>query len=153
MAVGVINMIKLLDESKRGLALIQQLQGAAEKWQAKARVIEKKPVNVRENLQKTSSTPNVEPEVLFRMQREQQMYELELKQLEERSRADLESSREHFRAQVLMELSKHIEKVAKEKGLKLVLTVPSNEVAYFAPTLDITDELMRRFDTTPAAGR
>ena len=44
-----------------------------------------------------------------------------------------------------------IEAVAKEKGLQAVFSVSDSGVAYFEPGLDISDEVVKRLDSAPAA--
>jgi outer membrane protein len=41
-----------------------------------------------------------------------------------------------------------IETVAKERGFKLVLDLSISGVAYFDNTLDITDEVIKRYDAS-----
>lgn len=46
------------------------------------------------------------------------------------------------------EVNPIIEKVAKEKGFSLVLDKTSNSVVYFSLSVDITDEVIKRYDAT-----
>jgi Skp family chaperone for outer membrane proteins len=44
-----------------------------------------------------------------------------------------------------------IENLAKERGLELVLDVQASGVVTFSPTVDITDEVIRRYDQSKVA--
>ena len=44
-----------------------------------------------------------------------------------------------------------IEALAKERGLELVLDTATSGVVTASPTIDITDEVVRRYDQTKAA--
>jgi outer membrane protein len=44
-----------------------------------------------------------------------------------------------------------IEGLAKEKGLDLILDLAESGTVYFNPTIDITDEVIRRYDAAKAA--
>ena len=64
----------------------------------------------------------------------------------------LEQERRLLLDQVLHVLQPLIETFAKERGLDLVLTAPSPALAYFAASLDVTDELIARLDRVRVAG-
>jgi Skp family chaperone for outer membrane proteins len=49
-------------------------------------------------------------------------------------------------AKIREEVNPIIENVAKEKGFSLVLDLASNSVLYFSLSVDITDEVIKRYD-------
>jgi outer membrane protein len=144
MNVGIINLNRLLDESKRGRALGQRLKTTIEKNQAQLTEAESTLEKARQALAK--APPSMPPDPLFKLQRDLRMAELEVRHLQESGRFDIESQREHARNTVLRELDELVRTLAKEKSVSLVLTVPSREVAFAATEIDLTDELLARYD-------
>ena len=70
----------------------------------------------------------------------------------ERKRVSEDSLKEWQRLQFRLfnkireEVNPIIENVAKEKGYNLVLDLSSNSVAYFSLAIDITDDVIKRYD-------
>jgi outer membrane protein len=144
MSVGVINLNRILDESKRGRTLSERLRAFAEKSQSDITALEAKLQKARQDLAK--APPQIAPESLFKLQRDVRATELELRQAHERSRFEVEAQREQARSTVLREASPLLSELANERGLTLVLTIPTEQVAFAAPAIDLTAELLGRFD-------
>ena len=73
-----------------------------------------------------------------------------------RKRREEDGTREAQQLQISMiqrirgEMVGIIEALAKEKGLDLVLDLGASGIVFFNPALDITDEVIRRYDATKA---
>lgn len=149
METAVINISRLLDESKRGKALSARLRSIAEKWQKDLGTVEQKLTHSRARLEKSGL--GAPAEVTFRLQRDISILDMERRSLLERQRADIEGHREHFRAQLLDELQPILQGVCEERGLKIVMAVTGPELAFVAPDADITDVVMARLDEKKGA--
>ena len=141
--VAVVNIVRILDESKRGKVLAGMLRSAAEKWQKELAELEKQHGEAREKLEKMGQDIG---EARFKQEREVRMLELDLRHLQAKAQLDIESRREQARSKVLQEISPIIDNLAKEKGLDLIFTVPAREIAFVAKATDITDELLAKVD-------
>lgn len=146
MKIGIVNVARLLDESKRGKAQGLLLKSAIDKWQAQLLELAGKLERARQALGTvTAATP---PDVLFKLQHDARLAELDLQRAQEVSRLEIEGQREQARAAILRELDVHMTALAKEKGLSLVHSVPSREIVFAAADVDLTAELLARYDAT-----
>lgn len=143
--VAVIHIGRLLDESKRGKVLSETLRSQADKWQTQIGGLQQKITEGRAKLEKLGD--DAPAEARFKLARETRMQELELNHLQQKARVDLESRRDAARTRVLQELQPLLTALAEERKLAMVLAVPSREVAYAAPAIDLTDELLGRYDS------
>ncbi len=140
---GIINVLSVLDQSKRGKVYAQRLRKKAEQWQAQTRAVESKLQQVRQMAEKEE---NAAPDRKMKLQRETTLLETEMRQLEERMRQDLESSQEHYRTLLLTDAQALITELAKELDLDAVFSVPSQDTAYVAERVDITSKLLAKLD-------
>jgi Skp family chaperone for outer membrane proteins len=142
--IAVININRLLDDSERGQKLGQGIKVAVDHWRARLAELEAKIEKARQLLAKISEGSSAIAR--FNLQRDAQAAELELRHAQEMSHFEIESKREQGRITVLAELEPVIKQVVAEKNLLLVLMVPSREVAYAAASVDLTNELIARYD-------
>jgi Skp family chaperone for outer membrane proteins len=144
MELAVVNITRLLDQSKRGQGLSDELRAVAEGWQAKITEVEVKLKKAQERL--NHQGPSASVEQLFSLQREVRMAELEASGLQQRQRADVEAHRDFFRTQVMNEVRPLLSIIAKEKKLDLVLAMTDDAPAFVAPSIDVTALVIERLD-------
>jgi outer membrane protein len=144
--IAVVQVGRLLDESRKGKVLSETLRTAADKWQKELDALQTKLREQREKLEGTGAQAGLEAR--YKIEREMRLTELDLTHLQSKARLDLESRRDQARARVLQELDPLLVALAAEKKFELVLTVPSQLVAFAAKDLDVTDELLRRYDAS-----
>jgi outer membrane protein len=144
MSIGIVNLNRLLDESKRGRALSQRLKAVLDGYNSELMEISNRIEKARAGLAK--APPNMPAESLHKMQRDLRVAETEQRHRDEMRRLDVETQREQARAVVLRELDPLLAQLAAERNLTLVLAVPSREVAFAAPSIDLTEELLKRYD-------
>ncbi len=143
--VGIVDIARVLDESKKGKAYSGQLRATAEKWQKQIAETDHKLRQTLERLAKGSAegTPALPLATSFKLQRDKRIFELELQSLQERLRFDIETHREFYREELLASLKPTLEKIAKTNGLAMVLRSPPNGVPYAADGVDITAEVIK----------
>ncbi len=146
MKIGIANINRLLDDSKRGRALSLRLKAVADRWQGQLVELEGKVEKARQALSK--APPTLPPDAHFKLQRDLRMAELELRHADEGRRYDIEAHREHLRTQVLKELEPVFADVAKERGLAVVLASTGREVVWVADEADVTEAVMQAYDRT-----
>jgi outer membrane protein len=146
MQIGTVNLVRILDDSKRGQALSKKLQGIAEKWQQDLTTVQQRLQNTQERIQKGGAA--LQPDVAFKLQRDARIYEIELRSLQERLRLDIETHREHYRKQLLDEIHPLVRALADEKGCEVVVAEGSQQVLYAKGAVDLTPSLLARMDAT-----
>ena len=142
--VAVVNVARILDESKKGKVLAGTLRTAAEKWQKELQDLEKQFTEAREKLEKLGQGIS---DAHFKQEREVRMLEMELRHIQAKAQLDIESRRDQARSKLLQEINPIMENLAKELSVELVLTIPAREVIYAAQSIDITDKLLAKVDS------
>src|SRR5688572_27693945 len=102
MAIGFVDITRILEDSKRGKSLMEKLNKVAQRWQGSTDLLEKKLQQANDRLQTMQQSPN--PSALFEVSHKMRLYRAELNQLQERAEMDLSGLSEFFREQVLSEL-------------------------------------------------
>lgn len=147
--IGVVDVVRILDESKAGRAFSGKLRAIAEKWQKQLGELEKKLEQTQERLAKgaEAGSPALPIATAFKLQRDQRIFEIELQSVQERLRFDIDTHREFYRDELLANLEPLLASVAKSKGLSLILRSPPKGVPFAAPGTDVTDEVIAILDT------
>ena len=141
--VAVVNVARILDESKKGKVLAATLRTAADKWQKELQDLEKQFTEARDKLEKLGQGIS---DAHFKQEREARMLEMEIRHLQAKAQLDIESRRDQARNKLLQEINPIMENLAKELSLDVVLTVPAREVVFAAQAIDITDKLLAKVD-------
>lgn len=141
--VAVVNIARLLDESKNGKVLAATLRTAADKWQKELSELEKQ---FNDSQTKLNQSENVSPEVRFKLERDVRMLEMDIRHLQGKAELDISSRREQARNKVLSEIEPVMKTMAQELNLDLILTIPSQEVAYSSGAIDLTDKLLAKIN-------
>ena len=144
MAVGYLEVTRVLDDSRRGQALSKKLQGIAQKWQGQIAGVRAKLDQARDRLRKTGVA--ISGDTAFLNRRDIALFEAEIRGLEERMQIDINANREHFRNQLLEEIHALAANIAEEANLEMLLLLSKEQVAYAAAGKNLTDVFLKRFD-------
>ncbi|MBP1769185.1 MAG: outer membrane protein (OmpH-like) [Candidatus Aminicenantes bacterium] len=151
--MGMLNSQEILEKSvegKRALAQVQAADKAADKKYADdiAKLDEQiKQLQNRLSTQRTTLTPDAAMALQTDIQKKQT----------ERQRAIEDASRgfQEIQARTLERIQSDlipiIEQVRKDKGLDLIFDVVKGGAVYFTPALDLTAEVIKRYDALKAA--
>lgn len=147
--LATINSQEVLEKSAEGMKAIAQLQAADKKIGDQiARIDDQiKQLQGRLTAQRLTLTAEAAAGIQADIQRRQT----------ERQRAveDASRSMQELQATTLTriqaDLMPVIEQLRKDKGLDLIFDVAKPGIVYFAPTLDLTAEVVRRYDAIKAA--
>ena len=90
-------------------------------------------------------------EALLATQADLEKKNTERKRYEEDATRDFQQLQQNIMSRVRGEMITIIEALAKERGYDLVLDLQTSGAAYFNPAIDITDEIIRRYDASKAA--
>jgi len=142
---GFVDLNRALNECDRGKEAIRILEGMVKEKQA---LIDKKGEEIsklEEELSKQSAVLN--PETLKEKQERLERLKKEYKRMVEDSNEELEKRRNEFMHAILTDLRRLIKEIGKEKGYTAIFEKAKGGPVLYAPEgLDITDELIKRFN-------
>lgn len=146
MAVGVIDPVKMMENSSEGKKVISELK-------AKEQTIINALTKIDQDTQ--SIETRLRTQRLTLTQEVQQSMALDIESLRtRRKRVEEDSYNDYKRLEftlinrIKQEVLPIIETVAKERGFTLVLDLSISGVAYFDKTIDITEEVAKRYDAS-----
>lgn len=145
---AVVNSQKTLQNSKEGKKAIALLQEKEQK-------INNKLANMDKKIQDLDTKLKTQRLILTFEAQENLSFDLDNLRTE-RKRIAEDSLKEWQRLQLQLytkireEVSPIIDNIAKEKGYSLVFDLASNTVVYFSLSVDITDEVIKRYDASKA---
>ena len=141
--IGVVDLQKALNSSKRGQKAKAELKAEYEK---KAQEIEAKKAEVealRKELEKKASL--LSPKAKKAKEEEYRAKLRELKHAVDDAKAELATEEQELSAQILKELVKMIRKRGKSEGYALILEA-NGGIIYVDPALDITSSVIKAYD-------
>lgn len=149
MKVGVVNSQEVLEKSVEGKRVIARLQ---EKDKSNQAVITKLDDEIRQLETKMSTQRlTLSEEALYNMTVDLQKKQTDRKRLAEDVVRDFEDLRNKLFNKVQSELIPIIEQLGKEKGIGIVLDLVRSGAVYVDPAVDLTAEVIKRYDASKAA--
>jgi len=147
--IGVINSQRVLETSGEGKRVIAQLQEKDKKVQDELAKID-------EDIRKLESKLNTQRLTLSEQSLLDLRSDIERKRTERKRRAE-DSLRELQELQLRLfnkvkgELLPIIEQLGKEKGFHIIFDLANSGALYFSPAIEITDEVIKKYDASKAA--
>jgi len=147
--VGVVNSQNAFNTSLEGKKAQAQLQDKDSKIKADLAKLD----NEIKQLQTKLSTQQMTltNEAAVQIQSDIDKKTTARKRLEEDATRDMQQIQYALIQRIRGEMVGIIEAIAKEKGYDLVLDLGASGIVFFNPTIDITDEVIKRYDATKAA--
>lgn len=144
LTVAVIDSQKTFQNSIEGRKAITLLQEREQKINFNLAEIDKKiqDLDTKLNTQRLVMTFEAQEQLAFDLDK----LRTERKRVSEDSLKDWQRLQFRLFNKIRDEVNPIIEKVANEKGYSLVLDLSANSVAYFSMSIDITDEVIKRYD-------
>ena len=147
--MGMLNSQEILEKSVEGKRALAQVQAADKKYADDIAKLDEqiKQLQNRLSTQRTTLTPEAAMALQTDVQKKQT----------ERQRAIEDASRgfQEIQARTLEKIQGDlipiIEQVRKDKGLDLIFDVVKGGAIYFTPALDLTAEVIKRYDALKAA--
>ena len=147
--MGMLNSQEILEKSVEGKRALAQVQAADKKYADDIAKLDEqiKQLQNRLSTQRTTLTPEAAMALQTDVQKKQT----------ERQRAIEDASRgfQEIQARTLERIQSDlipiIEQVRKDKGLDLIFDVVKGGAIYFTPALDLTAEVIKRYDALKAA--
>ena len=147
--LAVINSQEVLEKSAEGKRVIARLQ---EKDKSNQGVLTKIDDEINQ-LQTRINTQRLTlaEEALYNMNADLQKKQTDRKRVAEDAVRDFQDLQMKLFNKVQSELIPIIEALGKEKGFDLILDLAKSGAVYFNPTVDLTEEVIKRYDASKAA--
>ena len=147
--IGVINSQEVLEKSAEGKKVIARLQEKDKTTQATLSKLDEeiRQLETRINTQRLT----LSEEALYNMSADLQRKQTERKRVAEDATRDFQDMQMKLFNRIQAELIPIIEAMGKEKGIDLVFDLARSGAVYFNPSIDMTSEVIRRYDASKAA--
>jgi Skp family chaperone for outer membrane proteins len=147
--IAIINSQKAFETSVEGKKVLGQMQDRENKIKSDIQKLDDS-IRLLENKLSTGRL-TMTNEALLGIQADVDKKTTERKRYEEDAARDAQQFSANLVQKIRSEMVTIIDNLAKERGLELVLDVQQSGVVTFSPTIDITDEVIRRYDQSKAA--
>lgn len=147
--IGYIDSQAILQEAPGALQAQQEFERQMQRWQQE---IEQMGVDLDSMIadyqqQQSTLLPNVRQARESAIQQQEQRYQQRLQQLEQ----EAANSRQQLIEPILMEMTETIEQMRMEGDYALILDVAGQSIIAADPSLDLTDEVLRRLEQSAGA--
>ena len=147
--IGVINSQEVLEKSAEGKRVIARLQEKDKSNQAALSKLDEeiRQLETRINTQRLT----LSEEALYNMSADLQRKQTDRKRVAEDATRDFQDMQMKLFNRVQSELIPIIEAMGKEKGIDLVFDLARSGAVYFNPSIDMTQEVIQRYDASKAS--
>lgn len=149
--IGVINSAEVLEKSVEGKKVIARLQERDKTNQA---TLTKLDDEIRQLETKLSTQRlTLSDEALFQLNTDLEKKRTERTRTAEDAYRDWQQLQMKLYNRVQSELIPIIEQLGKEKGLDIIFDLAKSGAVYFSPTIDLTAEVIKRYDASKATAK
>ena len=146
--IGIINSAKAFETSAEGKKAYAQFQERENKIKTDIQRLDDA-IRALENRMSTGRLTMTQ-EALLATQADHDKKQTERKRYEEDATRDFQSFQQNVVQKIRDEMVTIIKALRKEKGFDLILDLATSGIVDFEPALDITDEVVRRYDASKA---
>ena len=149
--IGVVDSNGVLEKSTEGKKVMARLQQKDSENQTKI-------ANLDEEMRKLQTKMNTQRLTLTNDALQQLSSDLEKKQTDrkrfaEDSMREMQELTARLFQRIQNELLPIIEQIGKDKGLEIILDLGRSGAIYFNPAIEITDDVVQRYDASKAANQ
>ncbi len=144
--VGIVNPMEVMEKSAEGKSILARLEKKSKENQDKLVKMDNqiRDLETRINTQRLTLTQ----ESLMNMSSDLERRRTDRKRFAEDSFRDFTQLRDRLFNKVKTELIPIIEQVGKERNMVAIFDLTVSGVIYFAPTIDLTDEVIKKYDAS-----
>ena len=143
--VAVIDVQRVVSESDPGKEALQKLAGLRDAKAGEGQTLQQDLQALREQFSKQQFT--LSEEKLEELQKQIQDKGIALQRFEDDARRELEEARTKELGRLEQQIMPIINVIGQEQGLTLIFNKFQSGLVYADDTIDITDEVIRRFNT------
>lgn len=146
--IGVVNSQEVLQKSAEGKNAIARLQEKDKSNQSKLTKLDEdiRQIETKLNTQRLTLTN----EAIIQMSSDLEKKRTERKRFAEDSLRELQNLQARLFNKVQSELLPIIEQIGKEKNIEIILDLANSGAIYFNPSIDITADVIKRYDASKA---
>lgn len=144
--IGYVDLQRALNESVAGKKAKERFKTQVDKLQADLKKQKDQLDALKEQIEKKSSV--MKPDEAVNLQKD---YEKKLRDFDRNykdSQSELQQKDNELTVELLKELQVVIEAFGKESGYSIILEQSSSSVLYGAPDLDLTEQILARYNAT-----
>jgi outer membrane protein len=145
--IGIINPQEVLQNSLKGKEAIERLKSMQLSKQKRYEAMQK----AIDALEKETMSPALNQEAKGRKTQDLQNKRIEIKRFTEDAQKESMAAQQKEFEDIQRDLMPLIEKIAKADGFSLILDLNTAGVTYFEPAIDITDKVVKAYDSAAAA--
>jgi Skp family chaperone for outer membrane proteins len=146
--IGVINSQQVLEQSAEGKRVIAQLQQRDKTIQASLTKLDD---DIRQGETRISTQRlTLSEEALYNANADLEKKRTDRKRMAEDSSRDFQDLQVKLFNKIQSELIPIIEQLGKEKGIDIIFDLQKSGAVYFNPAIDMTVEVIKRYDTIKA---
>jgi Skp family chaperone for outer membrane proteins len=149
--IGVVNSQEILDRSAEGKKVLARLQDLDKQNQARITKLDSE-------IQQLQAQINTQRLTLTQEALSQKVNDLDRKQTQrkrdaEDAYANMQETSNRLLGRIQEELIPIVTQLGKEKGLDIIFDLGKSGAVYFNPTIDVTADVIKRYDASKAAGK
>jgi Skp family chaperone for outer membrane proteins len=147
--IGVVNSQDVLEKSAEGKRVMAQIQDKDKQNQSRLGTLDEdiRNLETRINTQRLTLTN----EAMMQLSSDLEKKRTERKRFAEDSLREMQEFTGRLFQRVQTELLPIIEQVGKEKNLDIILDLARSGAIYFNPTIDLTQEVITKYDASKAS--
>ena len=142
--IGIVDFRRVFDNSKAGAVVKQELDVAGQEVQGELQKRKEEIDESRKNLEREAMI--MSQDARADREREIRIKINDFKALQQKYMEDLQEKQQKLIRQIEEEVFELAEQMGKEMGFSLILEQRASAALYFDPSLDITDQLIQRYD-------
>jgi Skp family chaperone for outer membrane proteins len=147
--IGVINSQEVLERSAEGKKVISRLTERDKQNQATLTKLDDEIRQLETKLNTQRLT--LSEEALYNMNADLQKKQTDRKRIAEDAVRDFQDLQVKLFNKIQSELIPIIEGLGKEKGIELIFDLAKSGAVYFNPAVDVTEEVIKKYDASKAA--
>lgn len=144
MKVGVVNSQEVLQKSVEGKRVLSQLEKERNENRAKLEQLDEEIRKLQSKL--NTQRLSLSPEALTQLQNDIEEKQTQRRRMAEDMNREMQNLSQKLFQRVQQELLPIIEEMGKEKNLDLIFDLSQSGVIYFKPTINLTSQLIERYD-------
>lgn len=149
--VGVINSQEILEKSTEGKKAIAQLEEKNRKTQQDLAKLDDQIRQLESRLSTQQLT--MTQEAILSLSVDLDRKRTERQRMAEDAQKDMQELTQRLYMRIQSEVMPIINKLGQEKGLDLILDLRESGVLFFSPAVDLTQEVIKRYDASKAPAK
>jgi Skp family chaperone for outer membrane proteins len=149
--IGIVNSQDVLEKSAEGKRVLARLQDADKQNQAKVATLDDQIRRIQTELSTQRIT--MTEEAILQKSADLERKNTERKRIAEDAYSSMQEMSQRLLGKLQSELIPIVEQIGKEKGLDIVFDLKNSGAVYWSPTVDLTAEVIKRYDASKAAGK